>query len=68
MMISNSNTMFDMNKSYEFDEIKFVQLPDFVTNHPELYKWKEIRPNEWKIQYNDLSSQNPDTNQTTQTD
>ena len=38
--------MFDMNKSYEFDAIKFVQLPSHVTNCSELYKWNEIRPNE----------------------
>lgn len=41
--------MFDINKSYQFDEIKFLQIPKNLLDNPSRYKWKEISPNNWKL-------------------
>jgi hypothetical protein len=48
-MINNSIMFFDINKSYEYDEIKFIQLPKNILDNPTRYKWKEVSPNKWML-------------------
>jgi very-long-chain enoyl-CoA reductase len=45
----NSIMFFDINKSYEYDEMKFIQLPKNILDNPSRYKWKEASPNQWKL-------------------